>query len=153
MKITHGGEDIFLFTKYGKAIRFSEDDVRVMGRTARGVIGIKLQDGDEVISSAVESEGPYVFAVLSSGYGKRTPIGEYRRIRRGGMGVRNISIRNATVVKSLLTTENDEALLLTKNGMSIRIKLRDVSVMGRNARGVKLIKLDDGDEVVNAAKL
>ncbi len=153
VKITHGGEDIFLFTKYGKAIRFSEDDVRVMGRAARGVIGIKLQDGDEVISSAVESEGPYVFSVLSTGHGKRTPIGEYRRIRRGGMGVRNISIRNATVVKSLLTTEDDEALLLTKNGMSIRIKVIDVSVMGRNARGVKLIKLEEGDEVVNVAKL
>ncbi len=153
VKITHGDEDVFLFTKYGKAIRFSEEDVRVMGRSARGVRGIKLQDGDEVISSAVESEGPYVFSVLNTGYGKRTPIAEYRRIKRGGMGVKNINASNAMVVKSLLTQENDEALILTKNGMSIRIRIGDVSVMGRSARGVRLIKLEKDDEVINLAKI
>ncbi len=153
VKITNGDEDIFLFTKYGQAIRFSEDDVRVMGRTARGVRGIKLKDGDEVISAAALGEGKYVFPVLSSGYGKRTPVGEYRRIKRGGMGVRNIITRGAYVVKSLIVNDHDEALLMTKEGMSIRIRLSDVSVHSRNARGVRLIKMNPGDEVVDVAVL
>ncbi len=153
VKITNGDEDIFLFTRYGRAIRFSEDDVRVMGRTARGVRGIKLKDGDEVISAATLGEGKYVFPVLSSGYGKRTPVGEYRRIKRGGMGIRNIITREAYVVKSLIVNDHDEALLMTKDGMSIRIRLSDVSVHSRNARGVRLIKMNPEDEVVDVAVL
>ena len=153
VKITSGSEDIFLFTKYGQAIRFSEDDVRVMGRTARGVRGIKLKDADEVISCGITSEGSHVFAILNEGHGKRTSVKEYRTIKRGGMGIRNIKIANGYVVKSMLTKSGDEALLLTKNGMSIRIRIDDVSVMSRNARGVKLITLDEGDEVINAAKI
>jgi len=153
VKITPGDEDIFLFTKYGQAIRFSEDDVRVMGRAARGVRGIKLRDGDEVISSSSLSEGDYVFSILNTGYGKRTSIREYRRIRRGGYGVRYINTRSGYAVKSMLTREKDEALLLTKRGMSIRIKLEDVSVQGRNARGVRLIRLEQDDEVTNVAKI
>ncbi len=150
---TSGSEDIFLFTKFGKAIRFSEDDVRAMGRDARGVIGIRLLDGDEVISAGTTSQGEHVFTVLSSGFGKRTRIEEYRRIRRGGQGVKNVDTRGATVVKSLMVKRGDEVLLLTREGMSIRISTDTVSVFSRNARGVKLIKLEEGDEVVNAAKI
>jgi len=153
VKITSGDEDIFLFTKYGQAIRFSEDDVRVMGRTARGVRGIKLRDGDEVISASASSEGTYVFSLLNTGYGKRTNIREYRRIKRGGYGVRYINTRGGYVVRSMLTTEDDEVLILTKKGMSIRVKLDQVSVQGRNARGVRMIRLEKGDEVLNAAKI
>ncbi len=151
--VTTGSEDIFLFTKFGQAIRFSEDDVRAMGRTARGVRGIRLRDGDEVISAGTTLEGPHVFTILSSGYGKRTNIREYRRIRRGGYGVKNVNTMGATVVKSMLVRESEEVLILTKNGMSIRINTDTVSVVSRNARGVKLIKLENGDEVVNAAKI
>ncbi len=153
VKITEGDEDIFLFTRYGQAIRFSEDDVRVMGRTARGVRGIKLRDGDEVISASMLSEGDYVFSILNTGYGKRTNVREYRRIKRGGYGVRCINVRGGYVVKSMLTRDDDEILLLTRNGMSIRIRVEEVSVQGRNARGVRLIRLQSGDEVVNAAKI
>ncbi|OYT58973.1 DNA gyrase subunit A, partial [Euryarchaeota archaeon ex4484_178] len=153
VKITSGDEDIFLFTKYGQAIRFSEDDVRVMGRAARGVRGIKLRDGDEVISASASSEGTYVFSLLNTGYGKRTNIREYRRIKRGGYGVRYINTRGGYVVRSMLTTEDDEVLILTKKGMSIRVKLDQVSVQGRNARGVRMIHLEKGDEVLNAAKI
>ena len=153
VKITSGDEDIFLFTKYGQAIRFSEDDVRVMGRAARGVRGIKLRDGDEVISASASSEGTYVFSLLNTGYGKRTNIREYRRIKRGGYGVRYINTRGGYVVRSMLTTEDDEVLILTKKGMSIRVKLDQVSVQGRNARGVRMIRLEKGDEVLNAAKI
>ena len=153
VKITSGSTDMFLFTKLGNAIRFSEEDVRVMGRNARGVRGIKLRDGDEVISAGTSAEGEYVFTILSSGYGKRTLIDEYRRIRRGGYGVRNINTRNAYVIKSIMVSEDDDAILLTKDGMSIRIPIREVSVYGRNARGVKLIKLKEDDIVINAAKI
>ncbi len=153
VNITSGNDDIFLFTKFGNAIKFNEEDVRVMGRNARGVRGIKLRDGDEVISSGVSSEGKYVFTILSSGYGKRTPIDEYRRIRRGGYGVRNIITRNSYVIKSMIVCEEDDAILLTKEGMSIRIPISGVSVYGRNARGVKLIKLKNDDMVINAAKI
>ena len=94
-----------------------------------------------------------MFTVLSSGFGKRTRIEEYRRIRRGGQGVKNVDTRGATVVKSLMVKRGDEVLLLTREGMSIRISTDTVSVFSRNARGVKLIKLEEGDEVVNAAKI
>ena len=151
--VTTGSEDIFLFTKYGMAIRFSEDDVRAMGRSARGVRGIKLRDGDEVISAGTTLNGHLVFTVLSSGYGKRTNVDEYRRIRRGGYGVRNINTRGARVVKSMLVGDDEEILILTLQGKSIRIRVSDVSVFSRTARGVKLINLDEGDEVINAAKL
>ncbi len=153
VNITSGNDDIFLFTKLGNAIKFDENDVRVMGRNARGVIGIKLRDGDKVISSGVSSEGKYVFTILSSGYGKRTPLNEYRRIKRGGYGVRNIITRNSYVIKSMIVCEDDDAILLTKEGMSIRIPISGVSVYGRNARGVKLIKLENEDMVINAAKI
>ena len=151
--ITGGGDDVFLFTKFGQAIRFSEDDVRIMGRTARGVRGIKLRDGDEVVSAGLISDGNYVFAILSDGHGKRTEIGEYRRIKRGGVGVRNILTKGSTVVKSLLIDDGSEIIVLTKNGKSIRFPVRDVRVMGRSTHGVRVIRLENDDEVVNAAKV
>ncbi len=150
---TNGESDVFLFTKFGQAIRFSEDNVRVMGRAARGVRGIKLRDGDEVISSGLSSDGDYIFTVLSDGHGKRTHCDEYRRIKRGGMGVRNILTKGSTVVKSMLVDDDSEVMLLTKNGMSIRFPVKQVRVMGRNSHGVKLIKLEKGDEVINATKV
>ena len=151
--VTSGDSDVFLFTKFGQAIRFPEEAVRIMGRNARGVRGIRLRDGDEVISAALSTEGNYVFAILSDGHGKRTLIDDYRRTNRGGIGIRNIAIRNSFVVKSLVVDDDSEVILLTKNGMSIRISAANVSVMGRNARGVKLIKLEKGDEILNAAKV
>ncbi len=151
--VTSGDEDVFLFTKYGQAIRFSEEDVRGMGRNARGVRGMKLRDGDQVISAALSSEGNYVFSVLNNGYGKRTPVKDYRRIKRGGYGVRYINVREGYAVKSFIVEDGNEVLLVTRKGMSIRIRTSEVSVLGRSARGVKLIYLEKGDEVVNAAKL
>ncbi len=151
--ITSGEDDVFLFTKLGMAIRFSEDDVRIMGRTARGVIGIRLRDGDEVISAGLSSEGRFVFTVLSSGYGKRTPVDEYKTIRRGGKGLKNISTHGAEVVKSIIVNDDSEVILLTKLGKSMRISVKNVSVYSRAARGVKLMHLENGDEIINAAKV
>ncbi|AGB04146.1 DNA gyrase, A subunit [Aciduliprofundum sp. MAR08-339] len=151
--ITSGSEDVFLFTKFGMAIRFREDDVRSMGRTARGVRGIMLREGDEVISAGTTLNGHFVLTILSSGYGKRTNVNEYRLIKRGGYGVKNINTRGAFVVKSMLVGDTEEILLLTREGKSIRIPVSQMSVLGRTARGVRLIKLENGDEVVNAAKI
>ncbi len=151
--ITTGSEEVFLFTKFGMAIRFREDDVRSMGRTARGVRGIMLREGDEVISAGTTLNGHFVLTILSSGYGKRTNVNEYRLIKRGGYGVKNINTRGAVVVKSMLVGDTGEILLLTREGKSIRIPVSQVSVLGRAARGVRLIKLENGDEVVNAAKI
>ena len=151
--VTSGNSDVFLFTKFGQAIRFDEDNVRIMGRNARGVRGIRLRDGDEVVSAGLSSEGKYVFAILSDGHGKRTHIDEYRKINRGGYGVRNISTHGATVVKSILVDEDSEIIVLTKKGMSIRFPVQNVRVMGRSAHGVKLITLEKDDEVLNAARV
>ena len=151
--ITNGDSEVMIFTKYGQAIRFDEDDVRVMGRTARGVHGIKLRDGDEVVSAGLSSEGKYVFAILTDGHGKRTIIDEYRKIKRGGYGVKNIETRNASVVKSIMVDEDSEVIVLTKNGMSIRFPVKNIRVMGRSAHGVKLISLENNDEVINAARV
>ena len=151
--ITTGNDDVFLFTKFGQAIRFAEGDVRTMGRNARGVIGIRLRPVDEVISAGITNDGEYVFAMLSTGFGKRTPVKEYRRIKRGGYGVRNILIRNGYVVKSIVVEENSEVILLTKKGKSIRIPVNGISVNGRSAHGVKLINLENGDTIINAAKV
>ncbi len=151
--VTNGESDIFLFTKFGQAIRFPEDSVRIMGRNARGVRGIKLRDGDEVVSAGLSSDGKYVFSILADGHGKRTPIDEYRITNRGGVGIRNIRTKTSHVVKGIMVNDSSEIILLTKNGMSIRFSVSDVSVMGRNARGVKLIRLEDDDEIVNATKV
>ena len=151
--ITSGEDDVFIFTRFGQAIRFSEDDVRLMGRTARGVRGIRLRDGDDVVSAGLKSEGNYVFAILSDGHGKRTYVDEYRRIKRGGIGVRNILTKGSNVVKSLLVNDYSEIIVLTKNGMSIRFPVKDVRVMGRSTHGVRLIRLEEEDEVVNATRV
>ncbi len=151
--ITNGDSEVMIFTKYGQAIRFDEDDVRIMGRTARGVHGIRLRDGDEVVSAGLSSEGKYVFAILTDGHGKRTIIDEYRKIKRGGFGVKNIETRNASVVKSIMVDDDSEVIVLTKNGMSIRFPVKNIRVMGRNAHGVKLINLENNDEVINAARV
>ena len=151
--VTSGDSDVFLFTKFGQAIRFDEDNVRIMGRNARGVRGIRLRDGDEVVSAGLSSEGKYVFALLSDGHGKRTHLDEYRKIKRGGYGVRNILTHGASVIKSILVDEDSEIIVLTKKGMSIRFPVQNVRVMGRSTHGVKLITLENEDEVINAAKV
>ncbi|NOZ58379.1 MAG: DNA gyrase subunit A [Euryarchaeota archaeon] len=155
VELTDGRQEILLATRYGKAIRFSEQDVRPMGRAAKGVTGITLRRRDEVVGVEVVKPGTTILAVTENGYGKRTPIEEYPLQRRGGKGVINIipSVRNGLVVGVLSVLDSDEVVLTSAKGVVIRLKAKEISVMGRNTQGVRLMKLEEGDRVVALAKV
>jgi DNA gyrase, A subunit len=147
--LTDGSRDILLFTDAGKVIRFNESDVRSMGRVARGVRGIRLQDGQKVVSLIVAAEGD-VLTATENGYGKRTPIAEYPVHGRGGQGVISIqtSSRNGAVVGAVLVVDSDEIMLVTDGGTLVRTRVAEVSVLGRNTQGVTLIRLGEGEKLV-----
>ncbi|MEW6046540.1 MAG: DNA gyrase subunit A, partial [Bacillota bacterium] len=149
VRLTEGEHEILLVTRSGQAVRFSEDEVRPMGRSARGVIGIRLAPGDRVVAMDAARRGADVLVVTERGYGKRTPVEEYRLTRRGGKGVRAIgeSTRNGPVVGTRVVEEGDEVMLISARGVMIRLNVSDVSRQGRTARGVLLMRLDPGDTV------
>ncbi|WP_457555649.1 DNA gyrase subunit A [Candidatus Pyrohabitans sp.] len=155
VELTDGRQEVLLATRYGKAIRFSEQEVRPMGRAAKGVTGITLRRKDEVVGVEVVKPGTTILAVTENGYGKRTPIEEYPLQRRGGKGVINIipSVRNGLVVGVLSVLDSDEVVLTSAKGVVIRLKAKEISVMGRNTQGVRLMKLEEGDRVVAIAKV
>ena len=141
---------IFLATKNGMAIRFPVSDIRPMGRSAGGVTGMKLSNSDEVVDmSVLENNDGYILTVTAGGFGKRTPVGEYRIQRRGGVGLKSFPMGKGTgsVIGVRLVRDDDEVLLITKKGTVIRFQAEDVSVQGRYAKGVKLIVLSDDDEI------
>jgi len=149
---THGKSDIIIATRNGKSIRFDENQVRSMGRAAYGVRAIRLGEGDVVIGmeqSQKEGEQPDVLSVCENGYGKRTEFSEYRTQRRGGMGVITIktSERNGKVVGIKLVDESKDLMVITEKGMAIRIRCEEIRSVGRNAQGVRLVKLDEGDKI------
>jgi DNA gyrase subunit A len=155
VELTRGSNDIILATSEGMAIRFHEDDVRPMGRTARGVKGITLREGDEVVDMAVVDPNGDVLTVCEGGYGKRTPIEDYRKQTRGGIGIINIkaSDRNGRVVGVKSVNDKDQLMLITKNGIVIRFTLKDIRPIGRNTQGVRMIKIEEGDTLVAIAKV
>ncbi len=142
-------------TKYGKAIKFREGDVRPMGRTARGVKGVNLRARDEVVGSEVIKKGETIFVVTEHGYGKRTKVEGYPIQSRGGKGVINIipSVRNGLVIGILSVKDDDEIILTSSKGIVIRVPVKDISVIGRNTQGVKIMNLDKGDSVVALSKV
>jgi DNA gyrase subunit A len=145
--ITDGQHDVMLFSDAGKAVRFDENDVRPMGRTARGVRGMHLDDGQQVIAMLVaEDEEQSVLTATENGYGKRTPIAEYTRHGRGTKGMIAIatSERNGKVVAATLVRGDDEVMLITTGGVLIRTRVAEIREMGRATQGVTLIALDDG---------
>ncbi|MBI4145339.1 DNA gyrase subunit A [Candidatus Woesearchaeota archaeon] len=150
--LTDSKQDVIIATENGMAIRFKEDDVRSMGRTAYGVIGIKLRD-DKVVSAVVADETKMLLSITEKGYGKRTPVSEYRLIGRGGVGVINFNITDKTgkVVAVKSVVPGDGLMLISKNGIIIRTKTDQISEIGRNTQGVRVMRLDDGDEVMSAA--
>jgi len=153
--ITDGAQDIILAKKQGKAIRFHEKQARPMGRTAGGVRGVWLDKNDEVVSMvSVAGEGT-LLVVTENGYGKRSPIEDYRLTARGGKGI--ITVKNTPrngPVKSLKQVgDDDELMIITAKGVIIRLPIRGVSIMGRNTQGVKLIQLGEGDKVVDVARM
>jgi len=154
--ITDGTKDILLSTAQGMSIRFAESEVRSMGRQAYGVKGITLEQGDEVVGADVVERGSTILTVTENGYGKRTEEAEYRVQGRGGKGIIDIKTteRNGMVVGLAQVKDRDEVMLVTSGGMLIRIKVHDISVIGRNTQGVRLISLESaGEKVSGISKL
>ncbi len=149
VNLTDGTRDVMLFSNSGKVIRFSENDVRPMGRTACGVRGIRLQPGQRVIALIIVDKG-YVLTATENGYGKRTPAADYPAHGRGGQGVISIqgSERNGEVVGAVLVQEEDEIMLITNGGTLVRTRVNEVSSMSRNTQGVRLIALHNGEKLV-----
>jgi len=154
--ITDGTKDVLLSTAQGMSIRFAESEVRSMGRQAYGVKGITLDPGDEVVGADVVEPGTTILTVTANGYGKRTEESEYRVQGRGGKGIIDIKTteRNGNVVGLAQVKDRDEVMLVTNGGMLIRIKVHDISVIGRNTQGVRLISLESaGEKVSSISKL
>ena len=152
---TSGEEDIILVTENGMSIRFNENDVRAMGRTATGVKGITLSKGDQVVSMDLISNGSDLLVVSEKGFGKRTETEEYRPQIRAGKGIKtyNINSKTGKLVGSTLVNEDDEMMMINSNGVLIRIRVNEISIFGRVTSGVKLMKTDEEVEVVSIAKL
>ena len=161
--LTEEGDDILLVSDQGKAMRFAEADVRSMGRTARGVRGIRIGENDRVIALLVlpddddddSGDGMHVLISTANGYGKRTPVAEFPRKNRGGMGVIAVktSSRNGDVVSALNVGEQDEVMLITDGGTLIRTTVSGISVQGRNTQGVRLISVNDGEKLVSVSRV
>ena len=152
--ITDGSRDIMLFSDAGKVIRFSENDVRPMGRTACGVRGIKLPEGKRVISLIIASDSP-VLTATENGYGKRTVADDYPVYGRGGQGVIAIQVteRNGPVVGAVPADDNDEVMLISSGGTLVRTRVNEISVMGRNTQGVRLISLAKDEGLVGIERI
>ena len=154
--ITYGKHDVMLFSDGGKAVRFDENDVRSVGRNARGVRGMNLTKGGTVISMLVAGdESQSVLTATENGYGKRTPIGEYTRHGRGTQGMIAIqtTARNGKVVAATLADEKDEIMLITDGGVLIRTRVKEIREMGRSTQGVTLINLDSGTKLVSLSRV
>lgn len=149
VKATDDTNDIFLITQKGQCIRFHEKDVRVTGRVSMGVIGMKLNDDDQVIGMQMETQGPELLIVSENGMGKRTPIEEFSPQRRGGKGVLCYKITEKTgdIVGAKLVDDDHDLLLITTEGIVIRISVNDISVIGRNTSGVKLMNIEQDSDI------
>ena len=156
--LTNGAQEVMMFSTSGKAIRFAEGDVRKMGRTARGVRGIKLSDDHKVnamIICEADDETSAVMTVTENGFGKRTMLSEYNCQGRGGQGVISIQTndRNGSAVGAILVEEDDEAMLITNGGTLVRTRVAEVSVIGRNTQGVKVIGVSEGEHLISVEKV
>jgi len=151
---TDGQKDIMLFTTAGKAVRFNESSVRSMGRTACGVRGVRLEDDQEVISLIIENEGS-ILTVTENGYGKRTAMDQFPTKGRGGKGMKSIktSDRNGRQVGAVLVDESDEVMLITDGGTLVRTPVKDVSEMGRDTQGVRMIRLSKDEKLIGIERV
>ncbi|MGH9285192.1 MAG: DNA gyrase/topoisomerase IV subunit A, partial [Acidimicrobiales bacterium] len=153
--VTTGDADIFMVSRKGMTIRFSEADVRAMGRAAAGVRGMALRPGDEVVSFDVARDDTAILIVTDAGYGKRTRLDRFNRQARGGQGVKGIRLaaRRGYVVSAFMVGLDDEIVLVSSGGVTMRIPVRGIASQGRDATGVKLMALDDGQEVASVAPI
>jgi DNA gyrase subunit A len=156
-QLSSGSQQIFLATRRGQAIRFSEDEARPMGRTATGVRGIRLRRDDELISMEIvdAKSASDILAVTEKGLGKRTPVGDYRTQGRGGSGTIAIKTtgKNGPVIETLKVEADDDVMIITAGGMIVRLRTKDIRRSGRSTQGVRLIHLAEGDRVMAAAIL
>jgi DNA gyrase subunit A len=148
--ITDGSRDVMLGTSEGKAIRFSENDVRAMGRTAAGVRGIRLPESETVISLIIPDANGLVLTASENGYGKLTPVEEFPVHGRGGQGViaMQTSERNGRLVAATQVATTDELMLMSSSGTLVRTRAGEISILGRNTQGVRLIRLDDDERLI-----
>ena len=155
VKATDNKKDIILVTKYGQCIRFNESDVRSTGRVSMGVRGINLVDGDEVVAMQLNTQGYYLLVVSENGMGKRTSISEFTTQNRGGKGVKcyKITEKTGNVIGAKAVNEENEIMMITTEGIIIRLQCADISILGRITSGVKLINLSDGVTVASFAKV
>ena len=155
VKATDDKKDIILVTKYGQCIRFKESDVRSTGRVSMGVRGINLLDGDEVVAMQLNTQGYYLLVVSENGMGKRTSVSEFTCQNRGGKGVKcyKITEKTGNVIGAKAVNEENEIMMITTEGIIIRLQCSDISILGRITSGVKLINLSDGVTVASFAKV
>jgi DNA gyrase subunit A len=155
VKLTDGHKDIIIGSRHGKAIRFSEADVRATGRGARGVRGIRLIGNDCVVGMDIVRDDATLLTITENGFGKRTQFGEYRKMNRGGQGVITIisSIRNGMVVDVKAINETDELMVTTSGGIIIRVPVSDIRIQGRNTQGVKIMNVKNKDKVMAVARV
>ncbi len=149
----NGDNYIFLGTREGKAIRFHESDVRAMGRPARGVRAMDLAEGDSIIGAEVVEKEGLILSISENGYGKRTPLEDYRLTARGGKGVINMKItpRIGKVVAILSVKEDTDLMIITRDGKIIRLESGEIRQAGRSTQGVRLVRMEEGDQVAAAS--
>ncbi len=155
VQLTDGKQDMILVTAGGQAIRFAEEEARPMARATKGVRGIKLMDDDYVVGMEVVRDEGELLVITANGYGKRTPLSEYRQQARGGKGVFTVrpSARNGLIVGTLVVKDDEEIMAISKDGIIIRIKVNDISSMGRTTQGVTIMKMGEHDSVVSMARV
>jgi len=155
VRLTNGQQEIVLGTRLGMAIRFDEKDVRPTGRDTQGVRGIELEQGDYCIGMDIVREGVDILVVTQNGFGKRSAIEEYRKQTRGGKGIRTVKMteKNGQVVSLRAVSSEDDLMVITEQGIIIRMDMRSISQLGRSTQGVTIIRLDQGDSVVAIARV
>jgi DNA gyrase subunit A len=155
IRMTNADNEVLISTAQGQAIRFHEKDVRPMGRVSRGVRGIRLRSGDQVIGMDIVENNSSVFVISQYGYGKRTKVSQFTPHARGGVGIRSAVVNTKTGrlvgVKTLLDDDGQEVIIISSQGQTIRLGLKDIPALSRATQGVRIMRLNDGDEVVSLA--
>jgi DNA gyrase subunit A len=157
VRLTSGKDEVMLVTAYGRALRMDESEIRCMGRPAGGVTGIRMDAKDRVTSMDVLEPDAELLVITDKGYGKRTPLGQYNPKSRGSKGVSTIDKHNLSksglIATARIVKLDDEVSMISTNGVMIRMKVRDISQMGRSTRGVRVMDIDDGDSVASMARI
>jgi DNA gyrase subunit A len=154
IRITHGNNEVVISTAMGQAIRFNEKDARPMGRVSRGVRGIRLRAGDKVIGMDIVQEHSNIFVISRYGFGKRTKISQFTAHARGGVGIRSAIVNKKTgelVGVKTLSDDSQEVIIISSQGQTIRLGLKNIPALGRATQGVRIMRLNVGDEVVSLA--